>query len=273
MLDIYFDLLLTNPGYLVAIFFLVLCRVLPIIATAPFFGAKLMPQPVRVTLAAALTIMFLPHLMQITTPDLSWNPALIGLAIKETMVGFFLGFLVSMPFNIAQMSGIVIDNQRGSSSMVGSDPVLSNQVSTIGMFYNFFTIVVFFSLDGPFLFIDGIYKSYTVLHPDQYPPADFFLHSSNVFWTYMIGLMGKVFAISVQLAAPPLVAILMADVFLGIVNRLAPQIQISFLGMGLKAYTGDLVLWAAWLFIVEQLGSMSIKWVKDMNDLLERLPI
>lgn len=273
MFDLYFDILRTTPGYLAALFFLTLCRLLPIIALAPFFGAKLMPVPARVALGICLFAIFLPHLMLITTPALNWTPALIGYAFKEIAIGFLLGFLISMPFNVAQMAGIVIDNQRGSSSMTGSDPIMSNQVSTIGILYNFIAIIIFFSLDGPFLFIDAIVKSYNIIHPDQYPPADFFLHSSNTFWTYMIGLMAKVFALSTQLAAPPLVTILMTDVFLGIVNRLAPQIQISFLGMGLKAFLGDIALWSAWLFVVEQLGIMSLNWIKQINDLLDSLPV
>lgn len=269
----YFDLLKNHPSYLAALLFLTLCRLTPIIALAPFFGQKLLPQPAKIGLGICLFFIFLPHMMIITQPTLQWNVEMIGYAFKEITVGFVLGFLITMPFNVAQMAGILIDNQRGSSSMMGSDPVMGNQVSTIGQLYNFIAIIIFFGLNGPLIFIDAILKSYNIIPPDQYLPIDFFTKSSTFFWTYMIGLMAKIFALSIQIAAPSVVAVLMADVFLGIVNRLAPQIQISFLGMGLKAYGSDIALWAAWLFIIEQIGIISINFIKDINDLLDRINI
>jgi type III secretion protein T len=264
-------MLLDNPGRLVGLFLLTLCRLVPIISIAPFFGQKLMPQVARMAFAVCLSVIFFPHLLLNTSPDLGWNTALMGYALKEVAVGAVMGFLISMPFNIAQMAGSVIDTQRGSSSMVGSDPIMGTQSSTIGSLYNFLTITMFFTLDGPNLFIDAIYKSYNVIHPDQTFPVSFFKNTSGVYWTYMIGLMAKIFALSVQLAAPSLVAILMADIFLGIVGRLAPQIQISFLGMGLKAYSSDIAMWAAWLFIIEQLGVMSIGFIKNITDILDHI--
>jgi type III secretion protein T len=67
-----------------------------------------------------------------------------------------------------------------------------------------------------------------------------------------------VFDLSLKLAAPALVAILMAEMFLGIANRLAPQVQIAFLGMPLKSFLGLLLLFFGWFAI---LGDM-----KDLSD-------
>ena len=50
--------------------------------------------------------------------------------------------------------------------------------------------------------------------------------------------MNQIITIAIQLAAPALVAILMAEMFLGIANRLAPQVQIAFLGMSIKSLLG-----------------------------------
>lgn len=260
-----------SPSYFFALFFLSLARIFPIVTLAPFLGAKILSQPARVAVAICLFSVLGPFLMaQIKTP-LLWDATLIVYFLKETIVGLVLGFLVIMPFNIAQMAGILIDNQRGSSSLTGSDPILSNQVSSIGMLYNFLLIVIFFNLNGPMLFIDALIKSYQVIPPDLMPSADFFQRPSSFFWTYFVGLMGRIFALSVQLAAPSVVAILMSNVFLGIMNRLAPQVQISFLGQGLNAYSGDIALWAAWLFILSQLGKMALKWIQEINDMLQRI--
>ena len=258
------------PEHIVGLFFLGIARILPIIALAPFFGARVLPQPARIAFAASLFLIVIPSLLM-KMPMLAWNTTLIAYAFKEMMIGLFLAFLVTVPFSIAQMSGILIDFQRGSSSLTGQDLSMGSQSSSNGVIYNSMLIVIFFWMNGPFLFLDSLFKSYTILPPDQFPSVDFFLHYKSHFWQSIIGLMGKMFALSCQLAAPSLITILMTDTFLGIINRLAQQIQISFLGQGLKAYLGDLALWLAWFFILSQLGKMSLNWLKDLTDIISQI--
>ncbi len=64
----------------------------------------------------------------------------------------------------------------------------------------------------------------------------------------------------------------MAEMFLGIANRLAPQVQIAFLGMSLKSLVGIALLWAAWFFILQQLGKQSLQWVQKLNRLILTIP-
>lgn len=258
------------PEHLVSLFFLGLARILPVVVLAPFFGARLMPAPARVGFSIALFFILMPSLL-VTVSPLPWSPEVIAYAIKETAVGFLIGFLATVPFTIAQMSGILIDFQRGSSSLTGQDITTGTQVSTNGILYNSMLIVIFFWLDGPFIFLDALFKTYTILPPDQFPSAEFFLNGKGHFWQAIIGLMAKMFALACQLAAPSLLTILMTDTFLGIINRLAQQVQISFLGQGLKAFFGDVAIWLAWLYILDQLGKMSLSWLKDMTGILTQI--
>jgi type III secretory pathway component EscT len=169
------------------------------------------------------------------------------------------------------MTGIVIDNQRGSSSLMGQDATTASQVSTIGILYNSLLIVIFYYVNGPFIFLDALVKSYKVIPQDAFIPTEFFLNGSSVFWVGIIGIAGKVFTISSQLAAPALLTILMTDAFLGIINRLAPQVQISFLGQGLKAFFGDFAVWLSWFFLLEKMGKMSLDWLVTLSDFITHL--
>jgi type III secretion protein T len=130
------------------------------------------------------------------------------------------------------------------------------------------TVCIFFWIDGPFIFLDALVKSYAVLPPDMLPsPA--LLHLDSSFMKVVLGFLAYLTAISCQLAAPALIMILMSNVFLGIMNRLAPQVQITFLGLSLNAYLGDLALWAAWYFIIDRLGVEALKWMQNLTSLLE----
>ncbi len=108
-----------------------------------------------------------------------------------------------------------------------NDPTIQNQSHLWELFLITVMIWIFFVIDGPFLFIDAISKSYEVIPPDQIINAKFFAKSS-AFWSNIISLLNQVMVISIRLSAPALIMILMTDFFLGIANRLAPQVQITF---------------------------------------------
>ncbi|MDJ0651909.1 MAG: flagellar biosynthetic protein FliR [Simkaniaceae bacterium] len=251
----------------VSLFFLALMRLAPILAMAPFLGAKLAPGIVRMGLAVFLAIIFLPYLIVNIKEPIAFNNAFILYSLKEILMGFILGFFVAAPFYSVQTSGIIVDYLRGASIMQSQDPSLQTQASPIGIFYNYILLVIFFQMNGPFLFFDALVKSYEIV-----PPAEFinpiFFSVKSIFWKTSIDLLHQIVTIAIQLSAPCLVAILMAEMFLGIANRLAPQVQIAFLGMSIKSLLGLALLWAAWFFIVKQLTKQTYDWLNLLNKMI-----
>jgi type III secretion protein T len=259
------------PISVLTLFFLGLMRLAPIVALAPFLGSKL-PGAVKIGTAIALTAVILPYLIaSAKMPVVTYDAHFAAYCIKELFIGTILALLVSIPFYIAQSSGVLIDFLRGSSALQIQDPVMQSQSSSIGQLYNYVFIVLFYEIGGPFIFLEGVLNSYSVIAADSFIPAAFFnLHLP--FWQFMLSLLTKFLAISLQLAAPSLVAILMAEMFLGIANRLAPQVQIAFLGMALKSFVGLALLWAGWYFILQQLGKQSLLWLQSLNQLIFSIP-
>ncbi len=249
------------------LFFLFLARILPIIALSPFFGSRILPHPVKVTFAISLFVIFLPQLLLVTTTPMSFNVMAVLYLIKEIFIGFVLGFVMSMPFTIVQNAGIIIDHQRGGASLMVNDPTIQNQSSPLGTLFNYVLIVMFFTIDGPFLFIDAIVTSYEIIPPDQFFNTHFFLKGSG-FWELQMKMLNTVMVISIQLATPALLAILMTDTFLGIANRLAPQVQITFLGMPLKSLLALAVVCFGWKIFSEELVRLSYNWINIIKNMI-----
>lgn len=251
-------------------FLLTLMRIGPIVVIAPFFGAKLLPMPVRAGLMLCLSVVLFPNVLFNASGPLDLSVSFIAFALKELLIGFVMGFFVSIPFFIVQSSGVLIDFQRGSSALQSTDPTIANQSSPIGILYNYILIVLFFQIDGPFHFLDAVQQSYQVIPADHWLNPTFF--TTNLpFWKKTAGLLTEITSISMQLAAPPLVAILMADMFLGITNRLAPQVQIAFLGMSIKSLLGLVLLWAGWFFILTQLGKVTTGWLNFVDLIVDSM--
>jgi type III secretion protein T len=255
-----------EPITILSTFLLALMRIAPIVSVVPFLGSKL-PGPAKMGFVIAIALLFLPHILMMSKQNIAYDITFVGLALKEILIGVIIGFLASIPFHIATSSGILVDFLRGSSALQVGDPTMQTQSSSIGVLYNQILIVFFFQVEGPFLFLDTLLQSYNFVPIDQFLPASFFnIHLP--FWNLVMELLTKVTAFSIQFAAPPILAILMAEMFLGIANRLAVNVQIAFLGMALKSLFGLALLWAGWSFIIQQMVKGSLVWFHNLTKIL-----
>src|SRR3989344_3951355 len=172
----YLSLLLSLPNLepitVLSIFFLTIARILPIMTLAPFLGAKNVPMTIRMMFSIALVAIFLPQNLLLAHQQIPYGMIFIGYLLKELLIGAVLGFFATVPFFIAQMAGSLIDHQRGSSALQVNDPTTQSQTGPIGILYNYLLIGLFFALDGPFLFFDGLASSYQMI------PVDGFLNQA-----------------------------------------------------------------------------------------------
>lgn len=257
-------------GAVFSLLFVFLARILPIITLAPFLGAKVLPHPIKMVLGLCLFTIMLPQLLYTTTTQLTFNPYLIILVLKEFFVGTLIGFIISVPFLIVQSTGQIIDHQRGGASLMVNDPSTQTQSSPLGVLFNLILIYIFFLIDGPFLFLNALVTSYELIPADQLLNPHFFDPAFDI-WDIILKLFNTVMVISIQLAAPALLAILMTDAFLGVANRLAPQVQITFLGMPLKSLLALVVVCFGWKHFTAELVHQSKLWLEAVNDLLFKI--
>lgn len=269
-MDTYFSLFLNSslaswqPEEFVALFLLGLARLLPMIAQSPFLGAKVLPHPVKIVFGISLWIIFLPTILLYTKGTITFNTMFIFLALKEIFIGMAMGLIMSIPFSIVQNIGLLIDHQRGGASLMVNDPTIQNQSSPIGTLLNMMLIFLFFVIDGPFYFFNAVVTSYEIIPVDSFLSSNFFTKNAD-FWKLEFDLLNKVMVMTAQLGAPALVIILMTDMFLGIANRLAPQVQITFLGMPLKSLLALLILTLGWKVFHAEVITMVMKWFDTLR--------
>lgn len=259
-----------SPWDVLNLFLLCLARVVPIIALAPFLGGKMLSDTMKIGFGVAIVPLFLPFLLMQKTAHLEYDVFFLLLVVKEVMVGSFLGFLAAIPFYICQGAGALVDHQRGSQSLQVTDPSTQVQSSPLGMLYNNMLLVIFFQIGGPLIFFNSLFTSYEVIPPDKFFSEAFF-NKDLPLWHTTFSLVGVLIKLTVQLSAPPVMAMLMSDLFLGIANRMAPQVQISFLLWSLKAYVGIAIIWAGWWYVIKELENEGNAWTKMIETLLQGL--
>lgn len=254
---------------LLCIFILGAMRLAPVVAFAPFLGGKT-PGAIKTGLLIVMVVVFLPHIAVTAKVAGGFDVTFMALCAKELFVGFILSFLVAIPFYIAQASGVTIDFLRGSSALQVTDPTMQSQASDLGLLYNYVLIVIFYQINGPFYFYSAFLDSYNFLPADAWLPVAFFSFHHPL-WQVLWGSLNQIMTMSIQLAAPSILAILMTETFLGIANRLAPQVQIAFLGMSLKSLVGLGILALAWFFILKQMHKELFVWLEKLTSLVPTL--
>ncbi len=272
--DSYLNMILSFPGIsanaVLVLFLLTLFRVIPIISLAPFLGARNLPAATKMRFGIALSAIFIPYVLIHANKNIDFSMIFIVYAVKEILLGFALGFLISIPFYIGMTSGGLVDHVRGASSLQITDPSTQSQTGPIGILYNYALIAIFFLLGGPLYFFQVLSYSFALLPVDGYFHPAFFQENVS-FWKSITAILYRVMSLAIQLAAPSLIGILMIEMFLGIANRLAPQVQIVFLGIPLKSWVGIFFLAISWIFVMDSLGKESLDWVKMLQEMLKKM--
>jgi type III secretory pathway component EscT len=146
---------------------------------------------------------------------------------------------------------------------------MQTQTSPIGNLFSYTLLALFFALGGPFLFLDGLAGSYQIIPVDKMFNETYF-NANLPIWKTAFNFGNHAITLCIQLAAPSLIGILLTDMFLGIANRLAPQVQIVFLGISLKSWVGIALLAASWGLVIKVMGQEAISWTKMINQLIRQ---
>lgn len=255
---------------LMPLFAVMLSRIVPIVYMSFFLGARLLPMPVKVFISLSLFGYMIPSMLM-QARDLTFGTNFLAYLFKELFVGIIMGVMISVPNYIVMLAGMVIDHQRGASSLMISNTITSVQDSPLGMLFNYLLTYFYWYYDVPFTYFEAVAQSYQVLPIDAFLSPHLFSFDSNLF-IQLRSVFAQLFALGIQLAAPSLVIIVMIDMFLGITNRLAPQVMISFLAQGLKAMLGLTVLYLGWYYIMHIFAQESKRWADFVYEWVFTIP-
>jgi type III secretion protein SpaR/YscT/HrcT len=210
-----------------------LTRALPIVWMIPAFGGKNVPAQVRMGLGLALAALSLPHVM-LSLPREGGPLFWMLLLAREGAVGFTVGFVGASVFRAAESAGKLIDILRGANMAEVLSPVAEERSSPLGDIFTLLVAVIFLELGGLPLVASAMARSYDAVPLDFTPMPASLAGAANL----VIVTSAKLLEATLALAAPAVVALLLADLVLGAVARMAPQIPVYFVGMPLKALAG-----------------------------------
>ncbi len=209
-------------------------RILPVVFLVPVFGGQRLPVSAKLGLTVCLVIAVHPQAgFSAAAPG---GLLFCGLWLKELAVGTVLALAGSCLFEGMKMAGELIDNLRGSSGAHVCLPQSNQRTSPLGDLHLLLCILVFFAAGGPALFLKALNASLADLPVCAFPQVARCTQAADL----ALAVTAQAVRMGVSIAFPAAAALLVADLLLGFMNRTAPQIQVFFLGMPLRAIVGIL---------------------------------
>lgn len=217
-------------------FTLGLPRILLVMIVLPFMASGILTGSLK--FAVGFSIYLLLHPLILDALSFEEHGTLLFLHIfvillKESILGVLIGLLVGILFWAIQSAGFFIDNQRGLTQAMGADPLSGEQTSPLGSFFFQGIVYIFFSGGAFLVFLQFLYTSYLVYPVTELLPMSAFARSdlSLLIAEQVVYLMELMLLFS----APIVVACLLTDISLGLVNRFASQLNVYILAMPIKS--------------------------------------
>ena len=218
-------------------------RILAVFTAAPVLSSRAFPMRAKIGLAFLIALASQPSLpdsgvVSITGPDA------LGAVVQQVAVGLAIGFAVRLVFAAFELAGQVVGFQMGLGFAAFFDPSSSAQSSAMGRMYANLAALLFVVLNGHLLLVMAVTHSFTA-----FPVNQNFLQALGTMQLHTLG--ANLFASAFWMSLPVVAMLLFANLALGIVSRVAPQMNIYAIGFPVTLVVGLLGV-AATLPMLEQ---------------------
>ena len=212
----------------VAVYLLVLSRIIGVLLIIPIFADTIMPRSTRVLFAGVIAFLITPFLYHVTV---SYDNLIyfLVMTVKEFLIGVMLSYVLSFPFWMLENVGNIIDVQRGEQMGSLYNPSTKLQSSSIGMLISKGFLVYLVANKGLLLFLQIMCDSFSVM-----PIND--LHSIfNIKFAKIASFFVNYIYWTVVLSLPVIFVLFLVDLSLSVMSAFVPQLNVTITAMPIKA--------------------------------------
>ena len=163
------------------------------------------------------------------------DKAALGVALQQVVIGIAIGLAARVVMSSVEMAGELIGLQMGLNFAGFFDPATSSQSSTVGRFFGNTTMLLFVVLNGHLLMVHTVVVSFKT-----FPVGQDVLGVINSMKLHELGSL--VFSYGLLIALPMVGILLFINTVLGILSRVAPQMNAFAIGFPLTVSGGLLGL-------------------------------
>jgi flagellar biosynthesis protein FliR len=205
-------------------------RVLALFSSMPVLSQRNVPLRVRVALAMFITVCAQASLPVIPVVPLASSLALMVL-LQQLLIGLSLGFAVRIVFAAIEFAGELAGLQMGLNFAMFFDPTTGGQATAVSRFFGVTVGWLFIVINAHLLLIAAVVQSfYTFPVSDQ--PFAFLRATQPQVWG------AEIFSLGLWIAMPLVAMLLFVNLVLGVISRVAQQMNIFAIGFPITLGAG-----------------------------------
>lgn len=239
-------------------FLLVLVRIATFVFSAPFFSLPNVPRMTKAGFSAIVAAMVTVFL---APTEAGTYASVIGyavLVVKEAITGLLIGYCANICNNIILFAGNIVDMDIGLSMATEFDPAMGTQVTLTGQLY-FYLINMMLIVTGMYQYVlRAVIDSFQVI-----PLGGAVIHTDALLQT-MISYMGNLFGIAFRIILPVFACTMILNCVLGVIAKVAPQMNMFSVGVQLKILIGFGVMFLT-TFLLPEIADFIFRQMQQMT--------
>lgn len=233
-------------------FLLIFVRIASFVSIAPFFSQRGVPNMAKIGLSALVAILILYALDPVRTYEYEDVFGYGVLVLMEAMTGLLLGYAANICSYIVMFAGNIIDMDMGLSMVSQFDPSQNTQLTITGSIYSQVITVLLIVTNMHQYILRTAIDSFSVI------PLGGAVFRSDVLLESMIVYFADLFVLGFRIMLPIFATILIVNVVLGVMAKVAPQMNMFSIGVQIKIIAGLLVLLLV-VFLFPEVARMVFK--------------
>jgi flagellar biosynthetic protein FliR len=205
-------------------------RVLALLWSAPVLSSRAVPVRVKVGMALLLSVAAQASLPPMPVLPLDSITALAMVA-QQILIGVTLGFAARVVFASVEFAGELVGLQMGLNFAGFFDPATGSQGTATARFFASIGSLLFVVINGHLLLVTAVLRSF-----ESFPVSDELFRVASVLQPQVWG--AEVFRIGLWIALPIIAMLLFVNLVLGVISRVAQQIQIFSVGFPITVSVG-----------------------------------
>ena len=217
-------------------FLLVFARIATFVFAAPFFSQKGVPNTVKIGLSVFIAYVMYAFIQPHLYPEYSSVFGYSVIIMKEVAVGLFLGAGAQLCTSIVLFAGRIIDMEIGLSMANVFDPTTNQQSSITGVLLQYGVMLILYITGLHRYLLKALMETFTLI-----PINGAVFHTEELLAT-VVEFLSDYIIIGFRICLPVFACITLMNIVLGLLAKLAPQMNMFSVGIQLKLLAGLSVL-------------------------------
>ncbi|MDE7322016.1 MAG: flagellar biosynthetic protein FliR [Lachnospiraceae bacterium] len=213
-------------------FLLVFMRVATFIFVSPFFSTRGVPNNVKIGLSVFVAYIMYSFGPEHIYPEYNTILGFCTIVLKEVSVGLLIGLAAQMCTSIVLFAGRIIDMEVGLSMANVFDPTTNEQSSITGALLQYGVMLILYTTGLHRYLLKALMETFILI------PIDGIHINTDRLLTTLITFLSDYIVIGFRICLPVFASITLMNIVLGLLAKLAPQMNMFSVGIQLKLLAG-----------------------------------